>query len=161
MFSYVIFAGGLAIASAVAFVAHASEIQLVIDGDVNEGFAVNFTGDNWLALPQVHFDTSTGWTNRLHRLSGPALTDVLRHYDARPGDVRLTAVNAYSVTVNRDIIISEAPIIANRIVDQPFDRRDNGPLWVVFPYDRAAKFKREAIFSASVWQLVQITVLAE
>jgi hypothetical protein len=114
-----------------------------------------------LALPQTHFETTTQWTPGSGRFSGPILDDLLRYYEAGPGHLRLTAIDGYIVTVYRNLITREAPIIANRINDQPFDRRNKGPLWVVFPYDRAVKFRSETIFSASVWQLVQITVLAE
>jgi hypothetical protein len=140
--------------------AHAGENILTLDGDLNEGSAITLSADELLAFPQTHFDTATQWTKGLHRFSGPMLVDLLDYYNAGPGDLRLTGINAYSVRVNRNLITQDAPIIANRIDGQPFSRRSKGPLWVIFPYDRAAEYQRELVFSASVWQLNQITVLS-
>lgn len=139
--------------------AAASEPLLVLDGDIRGGAVVNLDDHDLSALPQTEFDTSTQWTTGLRRFSGPLLAHLLDHHGAGPGDLRLAAINAYSMTINRNLITSEAPIIANRIDGQPFSRRDKGPFWVVFPYDRATGYRSEQVFSASVWQLSQITVL--
>ena len=137
----------------------AAESNLVIDGDLNGGAPVSLTDNNLLALPQTHIDTSTQWTKGFHRFSGPLLADLLYRYNAGPGDLRLAAINTYSVTVNRNLITKDAPIIANRIDGKPFSRRNKGPLWVIFPYDKSTNYQGELIFAASVWQLSQITVL--
>lgn len=137
----------------------AGESNLLLDGDLNGGAPVSLGDDSLLALPQTHFDTSTQWTKGVHRFSGPLLGDLLEGYSAGPGDLRLAAINSYSVTVNRNLITEDAPIIANRMDGEPFSRRNKGPLWVIFPYDRSAKYQGELVYAASVWQLSQITVL--
>ena len=53
------------------------------------------------------------------------------------------------------------PIIATRFDGNPFSVRENGPLWLIFPYDRDEEFRRDRIYAVSVWQLVQITEMAE
>tara|TARA_R110000787_G_scaffold33079_7_gene86911 strand:+ start:3826 stop:4311 length:486 start_codon:yes stop_codon:yes gene_type:complete len=137
----------------------AAESNLVLDGDLNGGAPVSLSDDSLLSLPQTHIDTSTQWTKGFHRFSGPLLADLLSRYSAGPGDLRLAAINSYSVTVNRNLITQDAPIIANRMDGKPFSRRKKGPLWVIFPYDKSAKYQGELVFAASVWQLSQITVL--
>lgn len=140
-------------------IASANEPLLVLDGDLSGGPIRNLGDQDLLALPQTVFDTTTQWTTGAHRFSGPLLADLLDHYGAGPGDLQLAAINAYSMTLNRDLITSKAPIIANRIDGQPFSRRDKGPFWVIFPYDLSTDYRSEQVFSASVWQLSQITVL--
>jgi hypothetical protein len=137
----------------------AAESNLVLDGDLNGRAPVSLVDENLLALPQTHINTSTQWTKGVHRFSGPLLADLLSRYSAGPGDLRLAAINSYSVTVNRNLITQDAPIIANRIDGKPFSRRNKGPLWVIFPYDKSAQYQGELVFAASVWQLSQITVL--
>lgn len=137
----------------------AAENKLILDGDLSGGDPASLGDDSLLSLPQTHIDTSTQWTKGVHRFSGPLLADLLSRFSAGPGDLRLAAINSYSVTVNRNLITQDAPIIANRIDGKPFSRRNKGPLWVIFPYDRSAKYQGELVFAASVWQLSQITVL--
>ncbi len=104
--------GSTAAALASAFTAQASDITLLLDGDVNGG--------------------------------------------AGPGHLRLTAIDGYIVTADRNLITSEAPIISNRIDDQPFDRRNKRPLWAVFPYDHATKFRSETIFPKAYGSLSRL-----
>jgi hypothetical protein len=153
------------ITAAVAFtmglpsLASASKPLLILDGDVSGRTVVNLGDHDLAALPHTTFETTTQWTTGLHRFSGPFLADLLHHYGAGPGDLRLTAINNYSMTVSRTLVTSKAPIIANRIYGQSFSRRRKGPFWVIFPYDLAVGYRSEQIFAASVWQLGQITVL--
>lgn len=132
---------------------------LLLDGDVNSGTPVGLTDADLLALPQKEFETRTQWTNGLRRFSGPLLVDLLHRYSAGPGELQLTATNAYSVTVSRDLVTAQGPIIANRIDGEPFSLREKGPLWLVYNYDQGPAFRTEVVFAASVWQLRQITVL--
>ena len=159
-----------AAASGVCFgcVAYADERPLILDGDVRAGPFVSLDDDALLALPQAEFSTTTPWTIGSRRFSGPLLKDLLDHYGAGPGDLRLTAINAYSVIVDRNLVTQAAPIIANRIDGQPFSRRENGqpfsrrengPFWVIYPYDDPTVYISERVLAASVWQLTQITVL--
>src|SRR6056297_3061573 len=139
--------------------ASAAQTQLRLGGDIDSGTPAYLGEDDLLALPQTQFVTSTPWTTSEHQFSGPTLADLLDHFGAGPGDLKLGAINDYTVTVERDLVTKEAPIIANRIDGQPFGRREKGPLWIVFPYDHAFIYQREVVFAASVWQLSQITVL--
>jgi hypothetical protein len=37
--------------------------------------------------------------------------------------------------------------------------RDQGPLWIMFPFDDKPELKSELIYSQSVWQLRKMTFL--
>ncbi len=111
------------------------------------------------AMPQISFETKTPWTIGKSTFSGPALSTLLTMFNAGPGDLRLTAANAYSVVVSRSIVTLDAPIIATRMNGRAFNRRENGPLWIMFPFDSSTKFHQENVYAASVWQLETITVL--
>lgn len=140
--------------------ARAASIELRLLGDVSSSGGVMLTDDDLLALPQVSFDTETIWTAGVKTFSGPSVAAVLAFAGAGPGDLRLEAVNGYSVNMARSMVGANAPIIANRIDGAPFARRQKGPLWIMFPFSSDEAFRTEITYTASVWQLNQITVLA-
>ncbi len=138
----------------------AQEATLLVSGDIAAaGGTMQLTDTALSALPQIEFTTSTIWTTGEMRFSGPSLASVLQAAGAGPGDLMLHAANDYNVTMPRDMIEAEAPIIATRIDGQPFDLRDKGPFWIVFPYDAQARFRSDLALMVSVWQLIEISVL--
>jgi hypothetical protein len=132
---------------------------LWVDGDIRDAGGVALHDADLSALEQRSFETSTVWTQGTDRFSGPSLQLLLQHLGAGPGNLRLTAVNNYSVEVDRSLLTADAPIVANRINDLAFDRRSKGPFWVMFPFDQAPEFRNPTIYAACVWQLSGITVL--
>lgn len=138
---------------------HADGAKLIVDGQSDGTDLRTFTDADLMALPQTSFTTSTIWTAGPARFSGPSLAAVLAASDARNGDLRMTAINDYKVDMPRSRVEPGAPIIANRIDGRPFYVRDNGPLWLIFPFDADARFRTEAVYSFSIWQLTQILIL--
>jgi hypothetical protein len=145
---------------ATALLGNAPDILLTVSGDVAGGSPKEYSDADLSALPQVSFTTSTMWTDGDRTFSGPTLLSLLDDVGAGPGPLRLTAVNNYAVTMPRDAIEPDAPIIATRIDGEPFNRRQNGPLWVVFPYDSDIRFQSEEVYAFSIWQLIQIEILS-
>lgn len=107
-------------------------------------------------LPQTRFETETSWTDGKVFFSGPTLMSVLELAGIAGQPVVATAVNAYEATIPAALIEENVPIIATRMNGETFDIRDNGPLWIVFPYDLDKRFQSESVFSSSVWQLIQL-----
>ena len=132
---------------------------ITLSGDLRDKDDVVLSDGDLMQLPQVSFETSTIWTNKRQTFSGPTLLSVLERYGAGEGPLELGAINDYTVNVARSLVSPVAPIIANRIDGQPFGRREKGPFWVVFPFDSAAAYQNEQIYSVSIWQLSQIRVL--
>ena len=117
------------------------------------------------ALPQTRFSTQTLWTEGALTFSGPSLRKVLDmagiKVGTKAGPLVLHALNDYEVQIDPEDIAEDWPIIATRIDGNPFSVRENGPLWLIFPYDRDEEFRRDRIYAVSVWQLVQITEMSE
>src|SRR6056297_1576750 len=133
----------LSIASGAPAIALTDDDLLCVTGDVDTRGGVGLDADALAALPQQGFETSTIWTDGPRRFSGPSLGSVLQHAGAGPGDLRLVAINDYVVDLPRDTVEATLPIIATHIDGQRFTVREKGPLWLVFPYDSAARFQRE------------------
>jgi hypothetical protein len=120
-----------------------------------EGPAIDLTRAQLEALPQVSFETKTGWTEGSALYSGPRLSEVLALAGLQGKPVEATAANDYKVVLTPDLIGPDYPIVALKINDKPFNLRELGPLWVIYPYDSSADFRSERVFSASIWQVVR------
>lgn len=159
----------LSVASAAAapdaLPAPGGEVLLTVRGDIarTNGDGIARFDDAMLAtLPQVSFTTSTIWTkDRVLTFTGPTLSAILDAVGAEAGTVRARAVNDYVVEFTTGEIGPEVPVIARLIDGAPFGMRENGPLWVVYPYDAAPEYRSELVYARSIWQLVELTVEAE
>ncbi len=112
-------------------------------------------------LPQTEFSTHTQWTEGKIRFSGPTLKDVLELADPElnaESVVHLIAANHYEVTLDMSLLEDDAPIVATRMNGKPYGTRQNGPLWVVFPYELDSRYQTESVYSASIWQLIEIRI---
>ena len=110
------------------------------------------------ALPRVSFVTATPWTEGEQAFTGTPVAALLDELGVRPDMVRLVAANDYAVDIPVSSVTQEAPILAYLHNDAPMSLRDRGPLWVVYPYDSNPEYRRDVIYSRSVWQLVRIEI---
>lgn len=110
------------------------------------------------ALPQKVFRTTTVWTEGQHEFSGVAVKTLLESAGLKGNEVQARALNAYVATIPMDEITDEAPIIATRIDGQHFPRREKGPLWIVYPYDKDPAYQTDTTYGRSLWQLESLTV---
>lgn len=107
-------------------------------------------------LEQISFETTTIWTEGRITFSGPRLRDVLAGAGIIEGRILLQALNDYEVEMDLEEMGENWPIIATRQNGQPFEVRDQGPLWLVFPYEEDLGLSLERVHTLSVWQLVQV-----
>ncbi|GGW26647.1 oxidoreductase [Gemmobacter lanyuensis] len=135
-----------------------AEILLRLRGP--DGKEVVQTREMLDALPEVRIRTSTIWTEGEIEFSGPALLTVLKEVGITSGRVRLAALNDYVIELNVADMTDDYPILAIRRDGKSFGVRDNGPIWVIYPYDAGAMFATERIYASSVWQLVRIEAVA-
>ncbi|WP_353473393.1 hypothetical protein PVT71_04945 [Salipiger sp. H15] len=144
---------GPALASEPLLTLHAADgRQAVLDRDALE------------ALPQHEFSTETYWTWEEQRFSGPLLSDVLELAGlpgpASGGVIELVADDGYHSRIDlgeaAQYFAPTYPIIATRINGAPFPIEENGPLWVMFPYDAHPELNIEPVHHMTVWQLLEI-----
>ena len=136
-------------------------VLLTVTGDIsvtNQGDAAVFDDAMLASLPAISFTTTTNWTEGAHEFSGPALSTVLAALGAGPGVVDAKASNDYAVHFEPGEIGTDAPIIARLIDGKTYSLRDNGPLWVIYPYDSSADYETEKVYSLSIWQLASLHV---
>lgn len=122
----------------------------------NDHKVMAFSRSDLEQLPQNSFKTTTIWTDGVISFSGPSLKNVLATVGLDGQAVEAVAVNDYKVVISAELIGDRFPIVATRRNGETFSRREKGPLWIVFPFDRSEEFQRELVFSSSVWQLTEL-----
>lgn len=134
-----------------------AKAETLLTVETSDNKSITFTREDLSALPRVSFKTSTIWTEGVKEFSGVPLKTILSNAGITTGAVRAVAVNDYIVEIPVDSLEDEYPILADQIDGKSFSRREKGPLWVVFPYDKAASYRTEENFGRSIWQLVKLS----
>lgn len=133
-----------------------SALQII---DAKKRTEVSLTLQALDALPQVTFKTTTIWTDGVVVFQGPSLYDVLATSGMTGQRLTLTALNDYAIEMPAPKEGASYPIVATRMNGKIMPIRDNGPFWIVYPYDSELMLRSEEIYSRSIWQLDKIQVL--
>lgn len=110
-------------------------------------------------LDATIIETSTIWTEGKHSFQGVSLAVLAKRLGISGANMRLMAVNDYTVDVPMSDAVENGPIIAYKMDGKTMSVRDKGPLWLIYPYDSSAKFRTEVIYSRSIWQLDRIEAI--
>lgn len=132
-----------------------AEILLTVEKPDAED--VTFTREDLAGMERISFKTSTLWTDGVKEFSGVPLKAILEVSGITTGVVRAVAVNDYLVEIPVESLELDAPIIADQIDGKGFTRREKGPLWILFPFDKSTVYQTEENYGRSVWQLVRLT----
>lgn len=115
------------------------------------------------AMPVTEYVTSTVWTESTDRYSGVLLRDLLTIHGideaTGTGEVHLAAIDGYSAVIAFDMITERAPLLAFQRNGAPMPLRNQGPFWLIFPYDDDPAFRTESIYAKSVWQIEEMSII--
>lgn len=112
----------------------------------------------FLALPTSTVTTSTPWTPK-SEFVGPLLSDLLKVVAAKGNNIRLMALDDFSVEVDADYLSKFGTILATTKDGVRMTVRDFGPIFVMFPRDRfRTELDTPVGASNMVWQLCGIEV---
>jgi hypothetical protein len=138
------------------------DVVLTVSGNVatvnRDGTAV-LDREMLAAMPQTKFETATIWTDGAHVFQGVLLKDLVEALGITGSVLRATAINDYAIEIPLSDAVDGGPIIAYLFDDKEMSLREKGPLWVVYPYDQTAAYRKEVIYSRSIWQLDRLTAL--
>jgi hypothetical protein len=132
-----------------AIPAAAADHVLSVEG---EAASMTFTMADLDALPQAALATTTPWTNRMVRFSGPLARDVLARSGISAGTFRAIALNDYAVAIPADDFNRHDVVLATRMDGRPMPVREKGPIWIVYP-DSGGNHDNPEIRGRMVWQL--------
>lgn len=132
------------------------EIVLTVTGTAEPA---EFTMAELQAMPATSFETTTIWTEGAQSFTGVSLHSFLAELGVEGGTLNAAAINDYVVEIPVADAVEGGPIIAYARNGEVMSVRNNGPLWIVYPYDSNADYQSEVIYARSIWQLVRIDVV--
>ncbi|MDR9484222.1 MAG: molybdopterin-dependent oxidoreductase [Sediminimonas sp.] len=139
---------------------HVLDIRIAPEaaGAGEEGRRIALGLDDLRTLPRAAFRTSTNWTAGRERFEGVHLHDLLAYLGVRDGVMRLIGLNGYEARFPVADVRPDGALLAFARNGAPMSIRDKGPLWLVFPFDRDARYRTETYYARSVWQLDRIRI---
>lgn len=139
----------------------AGDVILTVSGNIhgpNHGDSAVFDLAMLEAMPVTEFTTTTIWTEGPQTFQGVDLKTFLEALGADGEIVEAKAINDYAVEVPRSDAVEGGPILAYKANGAYMPRREKGPIWLVYPYDKSADYRSETIYSRSIWQLDRLTI---
>ena len=109
-----------------------------------------------LAFSQIK--TSTPWRKGVVTFAGPTLKSLLMLVGATGQVLRMTAMDQYEVRVPVQDAHQFNPILARKIDDAELKIKDQGPLFMVYPFDELPTLKNDLYYGRSIWHLTSMVV---
>jgi hypothetical protein len=104
------------------------------------------------------FETSTPWHNGVVRFEGVPMSRLMETVGADGETVTAVALNDYTTEVPVSDSGRFGVILATKRDGAYMPIRDKGPLFIVYPYDRAPELKSQRYYSRSAWQVTKLIV---
>lgn len=126
--------------------------------EIADADPIQFDAAMLSALPQTTVETSTIWTTGVHSYTGVALADLLAALDVTTSELQAVASNDYEITIPASDAVEGGPILAYLVNGELISLRENGPIWLIYPFDSNPAYQSEVIYSRSVWQLNRLKI---
>ena len=137
-------------------------VVLTVTGPVevtNSSDGANFDLALLAETGQASFRSTTIWTEGEQVFTGTPLRAVLDRLKITAGTLRAVALNDYHAEIPVDEVTKDAPLLAWQVDGEYLTVRNRGPVWIVYPYDRAPEFRTDLVYARSVWQLTRLELL--
>ena len=126
--------------------------------NTNAGKTAEFDMAMLEALPGRTAKVSTPWAEGVNAFQGPLARAVLEAVGAEGTKLKVTALNDYSAEVPAEDFIKLNVILALKKNDAYLPVRNQGPIFVIYPFDTNPSLYNEVYFGRSVWQVKSIEV---
>jgi hypothetical protein len=126
--------------------------------NTNAGKTAEFDMAMLEALPGRTAKVSTPWAEGVNAFQGPLARAVLEAVGAEGTKLKVTALNDYSAEVPAEDFIKLNVILALKKNDAYLPVRNQGPIFVIYPFDTNPGLYNEVYFGRSVWQVKSIEV---
>lgn len=117
-----------------------------------------FTRDELEAMELVTIETTTPWNEGVVKFEGVPLTVLLAKVNAQGETAIVTALNDYSVDVPTADFAAFGTILAFKRNGEYMPVDDQGPFFVVYPFDSDPVLQGQPYYGRAVWQVREITV---
>lgn len=136
-------------------------VLLIVSGSIAAAEAPRQVGLDLTALRQFpvrELRTTTYWHEGVQHFRGVPALMVLESLGVRSGTLTLSAADGYEVRVPLAALRAHEPIFALEWEGESIEDEAEGPVWLIFPYDRMSAEERERYTVWSVWALNEIRV---
>ena len=136
-------------------------VVLTVSGRIsntNAGKTAEFDMAMLEALPGRTARVTTPWAEGVNAFQGPLARAVLEAVGAEGTRLKVTALNDYSAEVPAEDFMKLDVILALKKNDAYLPVRNQGPIFVIYPFDTNPNLYNEVDFGRSVWQVKSIEV---
>jgi len=125
--------------------------------DHASGKTVRLTKSDLDGLPQHEISTHTDFTEGLTEFRGPSAREALALAGVtEAAELRMAAVNDYSVTVPFSDLVDYDVVLATEVNGERLSIRNRGPIWLMYPLDQHPELKNSVYNDRLIWQLIRI-----
>lgn len=110
------------------------------------------------AMGLVSIKTSTPWNEGIVDFEGVPLTLLLEKANAQGATATVIALNDYSVDVPTTDFAEFGAILAVKRNGEYMPVDDQGPFFVIYPFDSNPALQRQPYYGRAVWQVKEISV---
>lgn len=110
------------------------------------------------ALGTVTVTTKNPWSEGVHTYQGVSGAALLERLGASGTVMEAFALNDYTVKIPVDDFLSLGVILATRRDGKAMRVRDQGPVFVIYPFDDRPNLRSSIYFDRSIWQLKRLVV---
>lgn len=107
-------------------------------------------------LTQKSMTVQTPWYPTPKTFEGPLLRDVLKLAGIKSGQIRLVALNDYTISIPVSDAFQYDVIVARLLNGKPMSVREKGPLFVVYPFHEHEELRKTDYYRRCSWQLRRI-----
>jgi len=136
-------------------------VLLEVEGDIevrNAGRMAHFDRAMLEALPQAQTQTHLPWFDGPSSYQGPLLSALLDAVGATGDTLVVGALNDYSAEIPLSDVRDYDVILAMSRDGRPLGVRNQGPLFVIYPFDDHPEILTRIYLTRSVWQVSSILV---
>ncbi len=152
----------LPVAHAQQLASPTGDVLLRITGNItttNNGDSAEFDLAMLEAMTQTEFTTSTPWTDNPTLFTGVEVTRLLKAVGAGSTQIRAKALDKYWFDADTKNFANVPAIVAYKKDGNYMRIRDQGPLWIMLPFDDYPEALTETNKNICVWQLLEIVIL--
>lgn len=136
--------------------ANAQDIpSIVITGGGQER---SFTRDDLERMGLVSINTTTQWNDGVVDFEGVPMTRLLSEAGVSGTTATVTALNDYSVDIPVSDFADFGVILAVKRNGAYMPSDDQGPFFVIYPFDSDPRLQRQPYIGRAVWQVKAISI---
>ncbi len=131
---------------------------VVVDGKTATGAPMAFTLADLEAMGATKVVTHTPWHEGAPAFEGVLARTLMKKVGATGDRVAIAALDNYSVTVPIADFDDHGVVFAYALNGTPMSVEEQGPLFLIYPFDTEPALANETYYSRSIWQIARITI---